>query len=354
MSNDTDLVEYHSVFGGMWIDRADWRQQVGARGLSQEMTQLVADFVADGFIVLKGGADLALVDAFQAKIETSFRGGNRGLLYQRHGSQETLQLDGPVSRLGTRVVDCFVALPEALRLFSSPRLVEFLSMIFVDKPLLFQSLSFDQGSQQGLHQDTAYVVVDRPMELAACWIALEDVREGSGELMYVPGSHRLPDWSFGEGRKHWDEAADGHEPHDQWGRRLREFAAGSPRGVERFLARKGDILVWHADLAHGGSPVTDPTLTRQSLVGHFCPASARPRYFDHGHRRSTVREYGPLKYASYHYDLAEMPGPAADAGPEGEPVVPGGAAAAAEMTGVRSTPPVGVRARLMARLRGLA
>ena len=36
-----------------------------------------------------------------------------------------------------------------------------------------------------------------------------------------------------------------------------------------FLARKGDILIWHADLAHGGSPVKHPGITRKSLVTHF-------------------------------------------------------------------------------------
>ena len=67
-------------------------------------------------------------------------------------------------------------------------------MIFDDSPLLFQSLSFEKGSQQGMHQDTAYIVVDSPLELAASWIALQDVEPGSGELMYYEGSHRLPEY----------------------------------------------------------------------------------------------------------------------------------------------------------------
>ena len=46
--------------------------------------------------------------------------------------------------------------------------------------LLFQSLSFIKGSNQGIHQDTAYVVTDQPMKLIATWIALEDINPGSG------------------------------------------------------------------------------------------------------------------------------------------------------------------------------
>ncbi len=46
----------------------------------------------------------------------------------------------------------------------------------------------------------------------------------------------------------------------------------------RFLAKKGDVLLWSADLAHGGSTYTDKGITRKSLVTHYCPVSCRPIY----------------------------------------------------------------------------
>jgi hypothetical protein len=296
-------VRHHSKFGGLWIDRDDWEEQLGAGRFAGQMANDLRKFVADGYVVFEQAASLASVDAFQREVERSFRQGNPSLLYQRHGDRHTMPLDGPVDRLGTRVVDSFAAIPPALDLFASPRLIDFLNALFGEDPLLFQSLSFDQGSQQGLHQDTAYVVVDRPLELAACWIALEDIKPGSGELMYAPGSHRLPDWQFGAGRKHFDASQDGYEVHYDWAQYLIDHAASSPRGIERFLAKKGDILVWHADLAHGGSPVTDPSLTRQSLVGHFCPQSAKPNYFGYNPERRTVKRHGRLAYSSEYYDL---------------------------------------------------
>jgi len=36
-----------------------------------------------------------------------------------------------------------------------------------------------------------------------------------------------------------------------------------------FLPKKGDLLVWHANLLHGGEPIHDPSLTRKSMVIHF-------------------------------------------------------------------------------------
>jgi hypothetical protein len=297
----TTAAKLHSKYGGLWIDREDWRQILATKRLSQKLSNDIEQFVADGYVIFEGAASLYAVEAFQRELERSFREGNSALLFQYDGDPRSRPLDGPVPRLGTRVVDAFAVAPQALDLFASRRLIEFLNAIFGEDPLLFQSLSFDQGSQQGLHQDTAYVVVDRPLELAACWIALEDVKPGSGELIYVPGSHRLEDWCFAPGRKHWNPETDGDAPHDAWSAHLRKTA--DDLGVARFLAKKGDILVWHADLAHGGSPVTDPALTRQSLVGHFCPQSASPNYFGYNAERRTVMRHGRLAYSSEHYDL---------------------------------------------------
>ena len=36
-----------------------------------------------------------------------------------------------------------------------------------------------------------------------------------------------------------------------------------------FLAKKGDLLVWHANLLHGGEKVVDQNSTRKSMVLHY-------------------------------------------------------------------------------------
>ena len=45
--------------------------------------------------------------------------------------------------------------------------------------------------------------------------------------------------------------------------------------LRRFQARKGDVFIWSADLAHGGSPIENPGLTRRSIVGHSAPSAVR-------------------------------------------------------------------------------
>ncbi len=51
-------------------------------------------------------------------------------------------------------------------------------------------------------------------------------------------------------------------------------AAGiSPRA---FCPRKGDVLIWHGNLSHAGSPIVDPGRTRKSYVTHFTSLAAYP------------------------------------------------------------------------------
>ncbi|HEX2582011.1 MAG TPA: phytanoyl-CoA dioxygenase family protein [Dongiaceae bacterium] len=98
-----------------------------------------------------------------------------------------------------------------------------------------------------MHQDTAYVRLNRPMELAASWLALEDIQPGTGELEYYVGSHRIPEFLF-EGTAKW-------------------ISIGAPKRM-------------HADLAHGGS-ARRAEGTRRSLVIHWCPTTAEPSYFQY-------------------------------------------------------------------------
>ena len=113
-------------------------------------------------------------------------------------------------------MDAYVFYESARAALFSDAIVRFLRIVFDDAPMLFQSLTFEKGSQQALHQDTEFVVTASPLEFAASWTALEDIRPGSGELMYLDGSHRLPEFLFSGKYKHWNEKRDGEAQQAEW------------------------------------------------------------------------------------------------------------------------------------------
>jgi ectoine hydroxylase-related dioxygenase (phytanoyl-CoA dioxygenase family) len=275
---------YHSKFGGLWVDDLD-HSAVSAR-LANIADPLIRErvgmFIRDGYVIIEQAVDHAAIDAYlreyeeaadtplQLQIEVPMAGGRQAFTWDK-------------SRIpGSKVLDSGMLTPHGQDLCFAPKLTEFLTAVFGERALAFQTLHFEVGSTQAIHQDTAYVVVKgEPLRLVASWIALQDVTPGSGELIYYIGGHRVPDYPYAGGRsKHWNADRDGHSVHDEHLRYLADQASARQLPVGRFLPRKGDVLFWHADLPHGGSAITDPGSPRRSLVTHYCPISCMPHYVD--------------------------------------------------------------------------
>lgn len=145
-------------------------------------------------------------------------------------------------------------------------IITFLEAVFKDKVIAMQSLLFKYGSQQATHQDFAYVVSEVPSHLAAAWIAMEDVHIDSGPLSYYPGSHTLPKFNFGNGIFFNGQST--LNPND-FARYLDKTCQEAGLEKKTLLIRKGDVLLWHAALAHGGEAIRDPQKTRKSFVCHY-------------------------------------------------------------------------------------
>jgi ectoine hydroxylase-related dioxygenase (phytanoyl-CoA dioxygenase family) len=164
----------------------------------------------------------------------------------------------------------------------SPAIAAALAKLFAGPATCFQSLHFFVGSEQAIHQDTAYVVIkEDPLAFVGIWIALEDIQPGTGELSYYEQSHLIPPFHYDMGgRLHFNHEIDTHATHSEHLEylRVRSEVGGMP--LRRFTPAKGDALVWHAQLAHGGSPRTAPG-SRKSLVGHYTPVGKTPHYFSY-------------------------------------------------------------------------
>jgi hypothetical protein len=309
MAEQTENV-YRSNFGGLWTDRIDaielLANRVNSGRINQDQEYLLKHWIENGYVILEGAVEQSVCTELAEELAKVFANGSDTVLYQDPeappGIAKTVPPGLPAERM--RLVDLYGASRLAADVLTSPAITEFLRIVFDEDPLCFQGLTFEQGSGQGLHQDTAYVVVDKPLELAAAWVALEDIQEGSGELMYVDGSHRLPDWNFGGNSKHWDPALHGQDSHTDWSKWL--IRKSEELGLEKkiFRPKKGDVFIWSADLVHGGSPVGDKNLSRRSMVGHYCPVGRVPHYFDYLPNQAAKVPYKNGFFSSSYYQLS--------------------------------------------------
>ena len=278
---------FHSRFGGLWVDRLDAKRVLRDKAKDDpriaKLRGKLAFFIDNGYVILEKAVDPAAIDRYLAQFEAARAPGGALLASVRvDGPQDKSVVPLAEANLAaplTKVLDTYVHIAAARELIFAPAIDEFLRAVFEEGAIAFQGLHFEMGSTQAVHQDTAYVVCEEPMKLCASWIALQDVVEGSGELVYYAGSHRLPDWIYSGQFKHYWHERDPHDEHMAHMRALHERSKERGYPFRSFLARKGDALIWAADLAHGGAPIRDESLRRRSLVTHYTAESTAPLYF---------------------------------------------------------------------------
>lgn len=133
----------------------------------------------------------------------------------------------------------------------------------------FQTLNFCKGTQQPLHSDFYHFASRNHSGMCGVWVALEDTNEKNGALSVLTGSHKnsylFPeDLDIPVGRKN-----NPYEHYKQYEDAIQQFASSSELELETLFLKKGQAVIWHSNLIHGGSPISDPNSTRFSQVTHY-------------------------------------------------------------------------------------
>lgn len=138
------------------------------------------------------------------------------------------------------------------------------------EPVPFQTITAHKGSQQKTHSDTIHMTSYPLGYLTAAWVAFEDIHPDSGPLVYYPGSHKLPyqvSQAAGILAGEWMQSSSAYAAkYEPFVERLIEREKLKPH---YFCAKKGETLIWHANLLHGGSPRKDYKHSRKSVVCHY-------------------------------------------------------------------------------------
>lgn len=147
-------------------------------------------------------------------------------------------------------------------------LLDLLGKLYGRAAFPFQTLNFPVGTQQEAHTDAVHFSSLPERFMCGVWLAMEDIAAEAGPVFYLPGSHNWPQLSNSMiGRRgHGSTLHSAQDPFAEGWRALRDV---HPSAEEPFLAKKGQALIWTANLLHGGSRQTDPRLTRWSQVTHY-------------------------------------------------------------------------------------
>lgn len=296
--------QFRSRFGGLWTDLNNAIEQIAGKlelgRINEEDAQLLRFFVENGYAVLRSAVDIERINIFNRDIEELGRNPPPeawvSCIEGGHSvGRQMLPGDIEEANKSVRLLDAYSYMQSARDVIFAPKVMRFVKLVFERPVLTHQSLSFFKGSQQALHQDTVFVRISSPMELVASWIALEDIQPGSGELVYYPKSHQFPEFLF-EGKYKW--LPPGSDEMSSYNQHLGSCAQARNIPKTKFLARKGDVFIWSADLAHGGCEIEDPAKTRRSIATHYCPLNTYPMYRDYVGASDVVNAGEGLYYCS--------------------------------------------------------
>lgn len=165
---------------------------------------------------------------------------------------------------GSRVFNGWKDSPAVRQIALNARVLRVLRQLYDRTPRPFQTLNFPIGTEQRVHSDAIHFHSDPPTYMCGVWLALEDIDEGNGALIYYPGSHKLPlvtmeDFAPGPGKQYYEQYED----------TIEALVARHKLTPHRAIIRKGQAFIWAANLLHGGGSHPDKTRTRHSQVTHY-------------------------------------------------------------------------------------
>lgn len=171
----------------------------------------------------------------------------------------------------SRIQNAFTFSESVKSLALNGRVLDFLRIAFGREPIPFQTLNFEKGSEQATHSDSIHFNTFPYGFMCGAWVALEDVDSENGPLHYYPGSHKLPFFGMDQFALHGTSDPDRptYELYPQYEEGLSNLIENLSLQKESVTMKKGQCLIWAANLLHGGDPIIDESRTRFSQVTHY-------------------------------------------------------------------------------------
>ncbi|RDS83489.1 phytanoyl-CoA dioxygenase family protein [Dyella psychrodurans] len=176
-----------------------------------------------------------------------------------------------------RVVNTHLAIDSLADAFVESRAALTVADRYFGRPTsLYTTLYYERGSEQGLHRDTPYFCTKPADQYLGMWLALDDVDADNGPLRVVPGSHRLPaidvEALARELFPHQTEIpAISDVAFSRYQAEVQRLSDEHKLVAEDVHVRRGDVIIWHPSMFHGGAPHHAKERSRRSLVMHVTP-----------------------------------------------------------------------------------
>ena len=229
------------------------------------------DFNRDGIFVWKNFISEVEVDAINNQIQDAIDSGKIDFNFTQR-----------------KIVFAYEQVPVLKSIIKDDQLLAKLNSLMGEEVVPFQSINFVYGSEQKAHSDSVHMATYPSGGLTAAWLALDDIVDDNGPLFYYPGSHKLSyvtneDMGNSTG---WLLSKNPNASYESYVSKMIEEKGLKPKVLN---LQKGDLIIWHANLLHGGMPHTNMDKTRRSMVAHYF-AKDRICYHELSQRPAIIKE----------------------------------------------------------------
>jgi Phytanoyl-CoA dioxygenase (PhyH) len=239
-----------------WVESPFFDQALASHQLSPEAYQVAKSLHDEGYAII----DFPECDFDQlaATIVESLHHHYDWLAWREHKIE------------GLRVQDAWRFNSAVKKIATNQSILDLLSAVYGRLAFPFQTLNFPVGTQQHFHTDSVHFSSIPERFMCGVWVALEDVHPEAGPLIYYPKSHKLPIYLNEHiGALPDPRSADGFGTYHLFTQAWQELVRAHNLEEKRFLPKKGQALIWCANLLHGGALHPNKSRTRYSQVSHY-------------------------------------------------------------------------------------
>lgn len=243
---------------GEHVDEGFIRSRLGD-DKSNEDVEICKKFSEQGYVIIDGLFSPKLLDDIWSELELAIDKDN---VWNTEG--EFLESDEFSLYAKGRILNIHKLVPKFNDCFHNEKLIRILEMLLGKDVLPFQTINSFYGSEQAVHSDAVHMTTFPLGFMIAAWVAFEDLDSECGPLVVYPGSHKL-DYKMSD-----SISKDLHFDNRKYEIFIQNYIEENDLQPHYFApCKKGDVLIWHHNLLHGGSKIKDKKKTRRSLVSHY-------------------------------------------------------------------------------------
>lgn len=234
-----------------WIDSPFFEKKLKEAPITDEERAFVRSYADNGYIIFDPGISENLLDEAVSQMLPRF---------------EKIKGDDK------RIQDAWKYSKAVQQIASHDSIMRAVRLLYQRTPIPFQTLSFCEGTQQDTHSDLIHFGSIPQRFMCGVWVAMEDITDFNGPLHYYPGSHKLPFYEMIDiGVK--ASSLRMKKIMMLYAKNYNEFIKKMVEslGLEKHTLniKKGQAIIWSANLLHGGNKILTPGASRFSQVTHY-------------------------------------------------------------------------------------